>query len=142
MAESNLASHLAAVDPHTQYIEKDVAPNKGDIVVGLGNGLVGSHTIDVAGYVLFADPNSPKGTGLLWLPFDAVRASLLRHKGDIVTSDGRGNIVVVPAGTAGEVLMPNSSVPGGLEWVEWVDVCPTRLDFTYDCDSQYVPVVL
>lgn len=141
MADSNLAGHLAADDPHPQYAQVGLLPNKGDLMVGLGGGVVGVQPVDIAGYILFAIPNSPSGTGLMWLPFDAVRASLLRHKGDLITTDGHGNIVIISVGGAGDVLMPNPDVPGGLEWVNFAVICPLILDFSYECDSQYVAVL-
>lgn len=121
MADSNLAGHLAADDPHPQYTQKGLLPSQGDLIVGLGDGAVGVHSVDQPGFILFSIPNSPYGTGLMWLPFDAVRASLLRHKGDLVTTDGRGNIIIIPVGTPGQILVSDPTVPGGLVWLTVTD---------------------
>lgn len=142
MADSNLAGHLAADDPHPQYTQKSLLPDQGDLMVGLGEGAVGVHSVDQPGFILFSEPNSPYGTGLRWLPFDAVRLSLLRHKGDLITTDGRGNIVIIPVGTAGQVLVPDPTAAGGLVWTTVANVCPNELDFRYDCDSVYVSLVM
>lgn len=133
---------MADTGPGSDYLLDTILRNPGDLMVGLGGGVAGVHPVNQAGFILFSMPNSPYGTGLMWLPFDAVRASLLKHKGDLITTDGHGNIVIIGVGGAGDVLMPNPDVPGGLEWVNYAVVCPLILDFSYTCDSQYIPAVL
>jgi hypothetical protein len=126
---------------HPQYVRIDTLVHKGDIYVALGDGtLVPLSSIDKSGFVLWSTPPSP--TGLSWLPWYDQLIQLMHDKGDLLTSDGHGNLVVIHAGAPGTYLTPDPTAEGGLVWTTLpVGTCPFALDFSFDCDSGYLAAI-
>jgi hypothetical protein len=143
-----LTEHINAADPHSQYLLEADIPAKGDIITRKEDGTLDAlPALGAPGYILFNIPNSPHG--IIWLPFDAVRASLLRYKGDLITTDGNGNIVIIHAGNPGDVLTPDPAELGGLKWVDIGSIPGSGglcawygPDFRYECASDYMNLVM
>jgi hypothetical protein len=142
MASSNLQEHLADIDAHVQYVRQDVMAQVGDIIYQGVDGEPARLAIGFPLWVLTVDPNSPlKPT---WLPpntLGLVPISIFQHKGDILTCDGAGHLVIVPVGSPGQYLTPDPTHLGGLKWAALpvvVGTCSYSLRFNEVCNSGYV----
>lgn len=103
-------SGLATGDPHTQYLRKDVATAKGDLLVAAAAGVISRLGKGAAGQLLTATADTISWTGMA----DSLGA-LLGGKGSLLVHNGT-TAASLPAGTAGLVLAVDPTAPTGLKW--------------------------
>jgi len=120
VAAGLLAAHVAAADPHTQYLkEADAAPVA---TAGTYASLTGKPTIpalsDVAALVV--GQSNSAGTGAASSREDhthnGVPQSLLTTKGDLVVATANNTASRVGVGSNDQVLTADSSTASGVKW--------------------------
>jgi hypothetical protein len=120
VASGLLAAHVAAADPHTQYLkEADAAPVA---TAGTYASLTGKPTIpalsDVAALVV--GQSNSAGTGTASSREDhthnGVPQSLLTTKGDLVVATASNTASRVGVGSNDQVLTADSSTSSGVKW--------------------------
>jgi hypothetical protein len=128
MSTNELQQHVENVDPHSQYMLESVVEALGDLVIGDAPASIKRLGIGNSADVLIVSIDTPQQPQWVNINIVAIPRRAMANKGDILVGTGNGNYIAVGVGSAGQVLMPDGDVPGGVSWVDFID-------------SQYVAVI-
>ena len=119
VGDSRLTAHLAAADPHGQYLLETLADAKGDLLAASAADTLGRLAVGTDGQVLTA--NAASALGLTWATPAAGGGGLATDpladvKGDLFAASANNAIGRLALGTDGQVLTADSTQALGLRW--------------------------
>ena len=115
--DHNQLLNLAAADPHTQYILKNLLATKGDLIVRDASGPQ-RLAAGAASQVLAVDAAEP--TGLKWVPQvsggSGIPGSTIDARGDLIVGTADETYSRLAVGANGQALVADSGQATGLMW--------------------------
>ncbi len=115
VGDSRLTAHLAASDPHAQYVLESLVDAKGDVLAASANDAPARLPVGTDAQVLTADSTQP--LGLRWAtPATGGMSDPTTTKGDLIARGASAPATRLPVGTDGQVLTADSAQTLGVRW--------------------------